>query len=36
MPTAQISIIGVTGGKEWMRRSGRRNLHPAAAAGFAL
>lgn len=36
MPTTQIIIIGVTGGKEWMRRRGK-NLHPSAAgAGFAL
>lgn len=37
MPTTQIIIIGVTGGKKWTRKRGRRDLHPSAAtAGFAL
>lgn len=37
MATTQAIIIGVTGGKEWTMRRGRRNLHPSGgAAGFAL
>lgn len=34
MPTTQIIIVWVTGGKEMRGRRGRRNLHPPAAAAW--